>query len=267
LPTTAKVSIPKMPKATPMTMKRINRELADLNKEDLGDMTLAPNDVSLFEWKATIPGPSGSVYEGGLFHVDISLPDDYPFSAPRATFVTKIYHMNISERGQVCVDLLKHNWSPALSLFKVMLSLSSLLTDPNPKDPLVPSIATQYNRQRALHDTTARQWVQLYALPNQVSTSSSAATAPTTLMQRPTQRRGRMPQSLVAAIAASPRSRRGNQSSSSTPITISDDESSAPTTRKRKVVDLTSNGTGEPSTSGRQRRKVTTDSSVIVIDD
>jgi ubiquitin-protein ligase len=42
--------------------------------------------------------------------------------------------MNISDRGNVCIDILKHNWSPALSLFKVMLSLSSLLTDPNPRE-------------------------------------------------------------------------------------------------------------------------------------
>ena len=40
--------------------------------------------------------------------------------------------MNISEKGNVCIDILKNNWSPALSIFKVVLSLSSLLTDPNP---------------------------------------------------------------------------------------------------------------------------------------
>lgn len=40
--------------------------------------------------------------------------------------------MNISDKGNVCIDILKNNWSPALSIFKVVLSLSSLLTDPNP---------------------------------------------------------------------------------------------------------------------------------------
>ncbi|TFY57329.1 hypothetical protein EVJ58_g7085 [Rhodofomes roseus] len=154
------------------TLKRIHREIADLKKEDLGSITLAPSDDNLFSWTATIPGPEGSVYEGGLFHVEISLAHDYPFSAPKVTFRTRIYHMNINERGNICIDILKHNWSPALSLFKVILSLSSLLTDPNPKDPLVPSIATEYVRNRTKHNQTARQWTELYARP---PTSTSAS--------------------------------------------------------------------------------------------
>jgi len=117
----------------------------------------------LHVWKGSLPGPLGSVYEGGVFDIEIVLPSDYPFTAPKALFKTRIYHMNISEQGNICIDILKQNWSPALSLFKVMLSLSSLLTDPNPKDPLVPSIATLYTRDRRRHDATARQWTQAYA--------------------------------------------------------------------------------------------------------
>ncbi|KAF8965467.1 ubiquitin-conjugating enzyme/RWD-like protein [Flammula alnicola] len=119
-----------------MTMKRIHREIADLKREDLGPIVLEPNEKNLNIWKGSIPGPQGSVYEGGMFDVEIVLPSDYPFSAPKVLFKTRIYHMNISEQGNICIDILKQNWSPALSLFKVMLSLSSLLTDPNPKDPL-----------------------------------------------------------------------------------------------------------------------------------
>ncbi|KAF7368941.1 hypothetical protein MVEN_00220300 [Mycena venus] len=148
----------------PATLKRINKEIADVKKEDLGDITLVPSD-DLFVWNGTLPGPEGSVYEGGVFNIAVNLPSDYPFSAPKVTFKTKIYHMNISDQGNICIDILKHNWSPALSLFKVILSLSSLLTDPNPKDPLVPSIAAQYTRNRKLHDSTARQWTELYARP------------------------------------------------------------------------------------------------------
>ncbi|PFH49620.1 hypothetical protein AMATHDRAFT_62851 [Amanita thiersii Skay4041] len=151
--------------ASATTLKRIHREINDLKKEDLGPMTLIPSDDNLFNWKGTIPGPQGSVYEGGIFDVDITLASDYPFTAPRVVFKTRIYHMNISEQGNICIDILKQNWSPALSLFKVMLSLSSLLTDPNPKDPLVPSIATQFVRNRQLHDSTARLWTDRHARP------------------------------------------------------------------------------------------------------
>ncbi|KAK2462778.1 hypothetical protein APHAL10511_005169 [Amanita phalloides] len=151
--------------ASSTTLKRINREIADLKKEDLGPMTLSPSEDNLFSWKGTIPGPQGSVYEGGVFTIEIILATDYPFSAPKVIFRTRIYHMNISDQGNICIDILKNNWSPALSLFKVMLSLSSLLTDPNPKDPLVPSIATQYVRNRKLHDSTAREWTEKYARP------------------------------------------------------------------------------------------------------
>ncbi|KAG1883689.1 ubiquitin-conjugating enzyme/RWD-like protein [Suillus subluteus] len=146
-----------------MTVKRIHREVADAKKEDLGSITLAPSTDNLFRWAGTIPGPQGSPYEGGVFNINIQLANDYPFSAPKVTFVTRIYHMNISDKGNICIDILKQNWSPALSLFKVMLSLSSLLTDPNPQDPLVPSIATEYIRNRVQHDRTARRWTELYA--------------------------------------------------------------------------------------------------------
>ncbi|EIW76054.1 hypothetical protein CONPUDRAFT_147060 [Coniophora puteana RWD-64-598 SS2] len=165
------------PTPSPMTMKRIHREISDSKKEDLGTMTLAPSDESLFRWSASIPGPQGSPYEGGVFKLEIVLGHDYPFSAPKVIFLTRIYHMNISDRGSICIDILKGNWSPALSLFKVMLSLSSLLTDPNPSDPLVPSIATEYVRNRQQHDRTAKEWTDLYAKPgarSQFSSSSSA---------------------------------------------------------------------------------------------
>lgn len=89
------------------TLKRIHHEIANLKKDDLGEITLKPSDDSLFQWTATIPGPEGSCYEGGIFHADIKLSHDYPyvssplyllpalsnhfvrFSAPTVTFRTR----------------------------------------------------------------------------------------------------------------------------------------------------------------------------------
>ena len=86
-------------------------------------------------------GPEDSAYTGGVFFLNIHFPTDYPFKPPKVQFVTKIYHPNINSNGSICLDILKDQWSPALTISKVLLSISSLLTDANPDDPLVPDIA------------------------------------------------------------------------------------------------------------------------------
>jgi ubiquitin-conjugating enzyme E2 D/E len=108
-------------------------------------------------------GPGDSPFTGGVFRLQIRFPTDYPFKPPLIIFKTKIYHPNISASGNICLDILKGQWSPALSISKVLLSILSLLTDANPADPLVPEIADLYKRDRAAYDEKARQWTQAYA--------------------------------------------------------------------------------------------------------
>ena len=61
--------------------------------------------------------------------LDIHLPIDYPHRPPIIKFKTKIYHPNVYQDGSICLDLLAYNWSPSLTLQKMILSIISLLSD------------------------------------------------------------------------------------------------------------------------------------------
>ncbi|KAH7554656.1 hypothetical protein JRO89_XS12G0253600 [Xanthoceras sorbifolium] len=123
-----------------------------------------PVAEDMFHWQATIMGPPDSPYAGGVFLVTIHFPPDYPFKPPKVAFRTKVFHPNINSNGSICLDILKEQWSPALTISKVLLSICSLLTDPNPDDPLVPEIAHMYKADRAKYEATARSWSQKYAM-------------------------------------------------------------------------------------------------------
>ena len=132
-----------------MALKRIQKELVDFNKDPPASISAGPVNDDLFHWQATIMGPPDSPYQGGVFFLNVHFPTDYPFKPPKCTFTTKIYHPNINGNGSICLDILKDQWSPALTISKVLLSISSLLTDPNPDDPLVPEIANIYKSDRS----------------------------------------------------------------------------------------------------------------------
>jgi ubiquitin-conjugating enzyme E2 D/E len=147
-----------------MALKRIQRELQELGRDPPANCSAGPNGDDLFHWQATIMGPDDSPYQGGVFFLDIHFPSDYPFKPPKVSFTTRIYHCNINSNGGICLDILKDQWSPALTISKVLLSICSLLTDPNPDDPLVPEIAQILRNNRSQHDVTARDWTAKYAM-------------------------------------------------------------------------------------------------------
>ncbi|KAL5972320.1 Ubiquitin-conjugating enzyme E2 28 [Asimina triloba] len=147
-----------------MASKRITKELKDLQKDPPTSCSAGPVADDMFHWQATIMGPADSPFAGGVFLVTIHFPPDYPFKPPKVAFRTKVFHPNINSNGSICLDILKEQWSPALTISKVLLSICSLLTDPNPDDPLVPEIAHMYKTDRAKYESTARSWTQKYAM-------------------------------------------------------------------------------------------------------
>ncbi|KAG6470393.1 ubiquitin-conjugating enzyme E2-17 kDa-like [Zingiber officinale] len=147
-----------------MASKRIQKELKDLEMDPPLSCSAGPVGEDMSHWQATIMGPADSPFAGGVFLVNIHFPSDYPFKPPKMKFLTQVYHPNINSNGSICLDILKDEWSPALTISKVLLSLCSLLTDPNPDDPLVLEIARVYKTDRVKYETTARSWTRKYAM-------------------------------------------------------------------------------------------------------
>jgi ubiquitin-conjugating enzyme E2 D/E len=146
-----------------MSLKRIQKELSDLEKEPPSNCSAGPIGDDLYHWSGTIMGPSETPYEGGIFWLDIHFPSQYPFNPPKIRFNTKIYHPNINFNGSICLDILGKEWSPALTIGKVLLSISSLMVEPNPDDPLVSEAANLYKKNINKYNRTAKEWTKMYA--------------------------------------------------------------------------------------------------------
>jgi len=143
---------------------RIQKEYKEVKKsKDAGvQADLVDNDFS--HWKGTIEGPKGTPYENGKFVVDIVIPKNYPFEPPKMKFDTKVWHPNVSSaNGAICLDILKSEWSPALTLRTALLSLQALLSCPNPDDPQDAQVAGQYKKDRKAWENTAKSWTDQYA--------------------------------------------------------------------------------------------------------
>jgi ubiquitin-conjugating enzyme (huntingtin interacting protein 2) len=171
---------------------RIQKELREIERDKASGVTVSiaddepPNPNSALQkgggnsnmqrLKGTFPGPRDTPYDGGVFRVDIELDDQYPFVPPRMRFATRVWHPNVSSAsGAICLDILKDQWSPALTLKTAMLSLQSLLASPAPDDPQDAVVARQFLSDRETFEKTARYWTQTFAQPPAVAVAEDGA--------------------------------------------------------------------------------------------
>ncbi|KAL5563557.1 hypothetical protein UlMin_033304 [Ulmus minor] len=143
--------------------KRIQREMAELNMDPPPDCSAGPKGDNLYHWIATIRGPPGTPYEGGIYFLDITFPSEYPFKSPKVVFKTRIYHCNVDSAGNLGLKILKDSWSPALTITKVLLEIRAIFMQPDPYNPLIQGIAHLYLTDRAKHDELASEWTLRFA--------------------------------------------------------------------------------------------------------
>ncbi|OEL29156.1 Ubiquitin-conjugating enzyme E2 36 [Dichanthelium oligosanthes] len=133
--------------------RRIIKETQRLLSEPAPGISASPSEENMRYFNVMILGPSQSPYEGGVFKLELFLPEEYPMAPPKVRFLTKIYHPNID----------KDKWSPALQIRTVLLSIQALLSAPNPDDPLADNVAKHWKANEAEAVETAKEWTRVYA--------------------------------------------------------------------------------------------------------
>ncbi|CAF1368231.1 unnamed protein product [Didymodactylos carnosus] len=126
--------------------------------------SVSPVDGDLYHWKGILFGPKDTPYEGGMFKVDIQMDETFPFKPPAIRFETKIYHPNISSTGDVYLDVLDSQWSPALYLRATLISVCALIGSPNGHVSIDPEIGRMCVNEREKFDQIAREWTLMYAV-------------------------------------------------------------------------------------------------------
>merc|ERR1712045_598901 len=159
---------PLLPKSLAMAAlpRRIIKETQRLMQEPVPGISAVPDDVNARYFHVVVAGPEGSPFEGGVFKLELFLPEDYPMTAPKVRFITRIYHPNIDKLGRICLDILKDKWSPALQIRTVLLSIQALLSAPNPDDPLANDVAELWKVNEAEAIRNAKEWTRTYAMGN-----------------------------------------------------------------------------------------------------
>ncbi|VEN43977.1 unnamed protein product [Callosobruchus maculatus] len=149
-----------------MQRQRISKELSKMqNNPPQGICIFAKDDKLMLESK--IKGPEGSPYESGVFTLEIQIPERYPFAPPSIRFVNRVYHPNVDDNGRICLDLLKMppsgGWKPTIGIEGLLIAVRMLLDSPNPDDPLMSDIASEYKQDRQEFIRKAKECTEQYA--------------------------------------------------------------------------------------------------------
>ncbi|AQN68249.1 ubiquitin-conjugating enzyme [Saudi moumouvirus] len=146
----------------PSNIRRIQNELKiiEKEKEKYGNLfTVNMIGDNVYNWKACIKGPESSLYENYKFDLDIQIPNDYPYSPPKVKFITPIKHMNINEKGDICLNILKKDgWSASQNIISILLSIMVLLDQPNSEDPFNSELAQLYRTNENIYQKTIKDF-------------------------------------------------------------------------------------------------------------
>lgn len=139
--------------------KRLQQELMSLMMEKDTSISAFPTGDNLLHWKGTIKGPQDTVYEGLSFKLQLDFPSSYPYAPPKVRFQTTCFHPNVNEAdGEICLDILKEQWSALYDVRTILLSIQSLLGEPNNDSPLNPHAAQLWDNQEEYREVLLKRY-------------------------------------------------------------------------------------------------------------
>lgn len=154
--------------------KRLFKEYKALSSDAPDGITAGPlNEDDMFTWEALIEGPKDTPFEGGIFPASLTFPRDYPLAPPKMKFTTEIWHPNVYPNGEVCISILhapgddpmqyeqaSERWSPIQSVEKILISVMSMLAEPNDESPANVDAARMWRERRGEYEKIVRAKVR-----------------------------------------------------------------------------------------------------------
>lgn len=122
--------------ASQQVSKRLQSELMSLMMSQNKGISAFPDGDNLLSWIGTVEGPEDSVYQGLKYKLKFDFPSGYPYQSPTVKFLTPCFHPNVDNDGNICLDILKEKWSALYEVRTILLSIQSLLGEPNNASPL-----------------------------------------------------------------------------------------------------------------------------------
>eukprot|EP01130_Rhizamoeba_saxonica_P001529 TRINITY_DN11376_c0_g1_i1.p1 TRINITY_DN11376_c0_g1~~TRINITY_DN11376_c0_g1_i1.p1 ORF type:complete len:207 (-),score=52.22 TRINITY_DN11376_c0_g1_i1:39-659(-) len=145
-------------------LRRLAQDIQSLLNEPLEGIRVYPNEDDITEILADIDGPVDTPFEGGVFRMKLAIGPEFPASPPKGYFLTKIFHPNVSERGEICVNTLKRDWNETLGFKHILLTIKCLLIVPNPESSLNEDAGRLLLEHYDDYFQRAKLWTQIHAM-------------------------------------------------------------------------------------------------------
>jgi ubiquitin-conjugating enzyme E2 R len=156
-----------------MALKILQNSYRQLQRDPVEGFAVEPHEDDFFNWTVWIEAPKDTPFEGGIFELELKFPSDFPMSPPELKFVSEFWHPNVFQDGRVCISILhppvddpmsgelpQERWLPTQTVSTIILSVLSILGDPNFSSPANVDASVECKQQPEVYKKRVRKLVE-----------------------------------------------------------------------------------------------------------